>query len=79
MLASARILNLRPLFIPPGCPELNAAENIWQYLRQTYLSNRVFETYTAIVNAAADAWNKLIAETGRISSVATRDWAITCQ
>jgi transposase len=28
--------------LPPASPELNAAENIWQYLRQAYLSNRVF-------------------------------------
>ena len=71
--------NLTPLFILPGCPELNAAENIWQYLRQTYLSNRVFISYTAIVDAACDAWNKLIAEAGRISSIATRSWAVTGQ
>ena len=50
--------NLSPLFIPPACPELNAAENIWQYLRQTYLSNRVFETHNDIVNAACATWNK---------------------
>ena len=71
--------NLSPLFIPPGCPELNAAENIWQYLRQTYLSNRVFPTYDGIVDAACDAWNKLLAETGRIASIATRSWAVTGQ
>jgi hypothetical protein len=31
--------------MPPACPEFNAAENIWhlQYLRQNYLSNRVFD------------------------------------
>jgi transposase len=67
--------NVRPLFIPPACPELNAAENVWQYLRQTYLSNRVFETYTDIVDAACAAWNKLTAETGRIRSISTRTWA----
>jgi transposase len=71
--------NLSPLFIPPGCPELNATENIWQYLRQTYLSNRVFTAYDGIVDAACDAWNKLLAETGRISSIATRTWAVTGQ
>lgn len=71
--------NVRPLFIPPACPELNAAENIWQYLRQTYLSNRVFETYTDIVDAACTAWNKLKAETGRITSIATRTWATSGQ
>jgi transposase len=31
--------NLTVVSLPPACPELNAAENIWQYLRQTYLSN----------------------------------------
>ena len=71
--------NVSPLFIPPACPELNAAENIWQYLRQTYLSNRVFATYTDIVDAACDAWNKLVAETGRIKSIATRTWVTKCQ
>src|SRR5712691_2238739 len=67
--------NLTLLPLPPACPELNAAENIWQYLRQTYLSNRVFETYTAILDACQDAWRKLLAEVARVASIATRDWA----
>jgi hypothetical protein len=57
------------------CP--NAAENIWQYLRQTYLSNRVFETYTAILDACQNAWRSLLNELGRIASIASRDWAST--
>jgi hypothetical protein len=48
-----------------ACPELNPAENIWQFLRQTYLANRVFGTYTDILDACQDAWHKLLAETGR--------------
>ena len=48
--------NVRQLFIPAGCPELNAQENIWQYMRQTWLSNRVFAGYTEIIDAACDAW-----------------------
>ena len=71
--------NISPLFIPAGCPELNATENIWQYLRQTYLSNRVFQSYDAVVDAAAKAWNKLLAEVGRIASIATRSWAVRRQ
>jgi DDE superfamily endonuclease len=71
--------NISPLFIPASCPELNAAENVWQYLRQTYLSNRVFQTYDAVVDAAAKAWNKLLAEAGRIASIATRTWAVRRQ
>jgi transposase len=71
--------NLTLLPLPPACPELNAAENIWQYLRQTYLSNRVFENYTAILDACQDAWRRLLAEVGRITSIATRNWTTVGQ
>jgi transposase len=71
--------NLSILFLPPYSPELNPTENIWQFLRQTCLSNRVFETWDAIVDACCDAWNRLTAETGRIRSIATRSWAETGQ
>ncbi len=62
------------LRLPPYSPELNAQENIWQYLRQNYLAGRVFETYEAILEACCDAWNALTAEAGRIKSIASRDW-----
>ena len=67
--------NLTLVPLPPACPELNAAENIWQYLRQTYLSNRVFENYTAILDACQIAWRSLLNELGRIASIASRGWA----
>ena len=44
--------NITLLFLPPRSPELNPAENVWQYLRQTYLSNRVFDSYEDIIDAA---------------------------
>ena len=71
--------NVRALFIPARCPELNPAEQIWQYLRQTYLSNRIFPNYDDILEAACAAWNSLLQEPGRITSIATRRWAQTGQ
>jgi transposase len=71
--------NITMIPLPPACPELNSAENIWQYLRQTYLSNRVFPNYAAILDACEDAWRKLLAEAGRIKSIATRKWATVGQ
>ena len=65
----------QPAALPAYSPELNPVENIWQYLRQNYLSNRVFDSYEAIVDACCDAWNALTAEPGRIRSIATRSWA----
>ena len=67
--------NISLLFLPSRSPELNPVENLWQYLRQTYLSNRVFPSYDAIIEAACDAWNKLIEQPWRIMSIGLREWA----
>jgi hypothetical protein len=34
--------NITRLPPPPKCPELNVMENIWQFMRDNWLSNRVF-------------------------------------
>lgn len=67
--------NISLLPLPPYSPELNPVENVWQFLRQNRLSNRVYETYDAIVDACCDAWNALINDPTRITSIATRDYA----
>ncbi len=66
--------NLSLLHLPPYSPELNPVENIWQYLRQNHLSNRVFTSYDAIVDACCDAWMTLMNTPERIRSIATRSW-----
>ena len=67
--------NISLLPLPPYSPELNPVENVWQFLRQNHLANRVFDTYTAIVDACCEAWNELTANPDRIRSIATRQWA----
>ena len=67
--------NISLLHLPPYSPELNPVENIWQYLRQNALSNRVFDTYETILQACSDAWNAFVATPGLIASIATRAWA----
>jgi hypothetical protein len=69
--------NISLLPLPPYSPKLNPVDNIWQFLRQNYLANRVFDTHTAIVDACCDAWNKLTAAPETIRSIATRKWAET--
>lgn len=67
--------NITLLHMPPYSPELNPVENIWQYLRQNSLSNRVFDGYNAIVDACCDAWMALMNSPDQIRSIATRPWA----
>lgn len=66
--------NVTLLLLPPYSPELNPVENVWAYLRGNKLSNRVFNTYDAIVDACCDAWNWLAAQPECITSIGTRTW-----
>ena len=67
--------NLTIILLPSRAPELNPVENIWQYLRANWLSNRVFKDYNAIIDAGCEAWNKLIAQPETITSIGMRKWA----
>ena len=71
--------NITLILLPSRAPELNPVENVWQHLRQTWLSNRVFETYEEIIDAACDAWNRLIAQPHTTTSIGSREWASTGQ
>jgi transposase len=64
--------NITPIFLPSRAPELNPVENIWQYLRANWLSNRVFDTYEDIIDAACEAWQKLLA---KLKSIPQSEWA----
>jgi hypothetical protein len=67
--------NLTPVFLPPYSPELNAIERVWLDLRERFLSHRLWLTYDDILDACCSAWNALLAETGRIRSLCSLDWA----
>ena len=67
--------NITPILLPSRSPELNPVEQVWQFQRANYLSNRVFETYDEIIDAACDAWRNLIALPQTITSIGSRDWA----
>ncbi len=64
--------------LPPRFPELNPAENIWQFMRQNWLSNRVFQSYDDIIEHCCLAWNQLTSQSWKIMSIGARDCA-TCQ
>jgi hypothetical protein len=67
--------NITLLRLPPYAPELNPMENVWEYLRGNQLSMTVWHTYTAILDACCHAWNSLMKDAERITSITTRPWA----
>jgi hypothetical protein len=71
--------NLSLIPLPPRPPELNPQENIWQFMRANWLSNRVFKSYDDIVDHCCYAWNTLVDQPWKIMSIARREWATSGQ
>jgi transposase len=67
--------NITLMPLPPRAPELNPMENVWQFMRDNWLSNRVYKSHEDIVDQCCDAWNKLIDQPWKIISIGTRKWA----
>ncbi|KQP28147.1 transposase [Methylobacterium sp. Leaf102] len=59
-------------------PELNPVENLWQFMRDNWVGNRFFRSYADILDHCCDAWNRLIAQPWRITSIGLRQWAHAC-
>jgi len=75
---SARLVvpdNITLLPLPPRSPELNPVENVWQFMRDNWLSNRIFRSYEDIVDHCCEAWNKLVDQPWRIMTLGRREWA----
>ena len=61
--------------LPPDSPELNAIEKLWQFMRDSFLSHRLFDSLDHIIDVCCDAWNRIHAEPGRIRSTCGYHWA----
>ena len=67
--------NITLMPLPSKCPELNPVENVWQFMRDNWLSNRIFKSYDDILDQCCFAWNRLADQPWRIMSIGMRKWA----
>lgn len=67
--------NIALLTLPPCAPELNPVENVWQFMRDSWLGDRIFASYDDIVDQCCHAWNRLIDQPWKIMSLGLRAWA----
>jgi len=69
--------SITAVLLPPYSPELNAIERRWLYLKERFLSHRLWPDYDAIVEAACKARQRVNSDTGRIKSPCSMEWAET--
>ena len=68
--------NITLVSLPPKCPELNPVEKLWQFMRDNWLSNRIFKSYEDLLNHCCYAWNQLVDMPWKIMSIGLRNWAL---
>ena len=66
--------NITLVPLPPYAPELNAMEQIWEWIKNHFLSNQCFKAYEDIVTMACYAWNQLNQNVDLVKSIMYRDW-----
>lgn len=69
--------NITLIPLPPYAPELNAMEQIWEWVKNHFLSNQCYGVYEDIVTMACYAWNQLAQNVDLVKSIIHRDWIIT--
>jgi transposase len=67
--------NITLISLPPYSPELNPIENLWHYLKSHFWSNRVYEDFEALMEAAETAWRKACLDTELMKTVCNAPYA----
>ena len=69
--------NITLIPLPAYSPELNAMEQVWEWIKLNYLSNCNFKNYDEIVSKLCSAWNQFADQPNLIKSICSRDWLVT--
>lgn len=67
--------NIAPLFLPASSPELNPMEQVWKWIKDHFLSNRVFDDYEDIEESSINAWNIFANSEHLFKSMCSPEWA----
>lgn len=73
--ALAVLPNITLVSLPAGSPELDPTANVWQFMRQNWLPNRIFKTYDDILSLCCEACNRFTDRPRTTTSIAACDWA----
>lgn len=70
--------NISVIYLPPYSPELNPMENLWHFLRSHHWSNTLHRNYTALLDAATYAWQKVCLVPETVRSICNYPYLRTC-
>jgi len=66
--------NIRLLFLPPYCPQLNPSENMWDEIKEKYFTNRSFESMDELEDHLIKAANYYEKTPEVVKSICNWEW-----
>jgi len=66
--------NITLIPLPPYAPELNAMEQVWNWIKSNHLCNSYYKNYEDIVEKASLAWNEFSNNLKLVKSICNRSW-----
>ena len=66
--------NITLVPLPAYSPELNAMEQVWNWLKHRFLANRCFANYEEIVETCCKAWNNFSRCSETVQKICFRKW-----
>ena len=67
--------NVSLLRLPPYSPELNPIENLWHYLKSHHWSNRAYDNYDELFEAANTAWCRVCLQPNYVQTICAAPYA----
>lgn len=67
--------NIRFLFLPPGSPELNPAEHLWEHVKEKHFANRIFNSIDDVKDLLISVFKHIHYHPDTIQSVVGFNWA----
>lgn len=67
--------NVTIIQLPAYSPELNPIENLWHYLKSHFWSNRAYDDYDDLEQAAIDAWQQAVLDADLMKTVCAAPYA----
>ena len=66
--------NIKLLYLPPYCPQLNPSENMWDEIREKFFPNLVFDSMDAVENKLEEAMIYYAKNTEIVKSITSFNW-----
>jgi transposase len=70
--------NVRLVFLPPYCPQLNPQENMWDDMREKFFYNVAFNSIDAVEDRLVEACNYYESNPEIVKSISSWNWILCC-